>query len=314
MQHAVTEPSQAIKRRRQNEAQGRALAGSKKKGQGEERAEMLAAIPVQVGRSIYTFSVYLSSQPLTHPLPHIGTSPSLHPCVGPLPGFGGVVGYRGHDQGCLRTLPGAEGKPPAHPPTYPPNPPTIHSPIPPPNLIHLFLHPISIKQLTHPLQTGGHASNHPQFCHVLGGELLPRRGFPGVRKGTPISHPPTHPFNPLQPTPIIHPLNPLNQSKQGVSLFGWPHVKPLWTRYLDKFVGRYAGSKLERARDLFEQCLEKVPPEEAAQYYIQVEKPTHLPTHPPTHPPTHCPTVAHSNRLLFLYLPTHSTRGVQQLI
>lgn len=46
MQHAVTEPSQAIQRRRQTEAQGRALGGGKKGG--EERAEMIASIPVQV--------------------------------------------------------------------------------------------------------------------------------------------------------------------------------------------------------------------------------------------------------------------------
>ncbi len=48
MQHAVTEPSQAIQRRRAAEAQGRALAGSGK-GKGREQQEMQAAIPVQVG-------------------------------------------------------------------------------------------------------------------------------------------------------------------------------------------------------------------------------------------------------------------------
>lgn len=26
--------------------------------------------------------------------------------------------------------------------------------------------------------------------------------------------------------------------ERGVSAFGWPHVKPLWTIYLDKFVKR----------------------------------------------------------------------------
>lgn len=46
MQHAVTEPSQAIQRRRQAEAQGRALAGLKG---GKQQQEMQAAIPVQVG-------------------------------------------------------------------------------------------------------------------------------------------------------------------------------------------------------------------------------------------------------------------------
>lgn len=34
----------------------------------------------------------------------------------------------------------------------------------------------------------------------------------------------------------------------------WPHVGDVWTAYLTSFVQRYAGSKLERARDLFEQA------------------------------------------------------------
>ncbi|KAM3567421.1 hypothetical protein VYU27_010433, partial [Nannochloropsis oceanica] len=60
MQHAVTEPSQAIQRRRQNEAQGRALRESTKGG-GEKRAEMIASIPVQerVHRSTRVWSLYL---------------------------------------------------------------------------------------------------------------------------------------------------------------------------------------------------------------------------------------------------------------
>ena len=36
-------------------------------------------------------------------------------------------------------------------------------------------------------------------------------------------------------------------------MFKWPLVFDLWTTYLTKFVGRYGGDKLERARDLFEQ-------------------------------------------------------------
>lgn len=54
MQHAVTEPSQAIQRRRQAEAQGRALAGLQGKGgRGKEQQEMQAAIPVQVRVGVY---------------------------------------------------------------------------------------------------------------------------------------------------------------------------------------------------------------------------------------------------------------------
>ena len=46
--------------------------------------------------------------------------------------------------------------------------------------------------------------------------------------------------------------------ERGVHIFKYPHVKDIWTAYLTKFVGRYGWKKLERARDLFEQALEKV--------------------------------------------------------
>uniref|UniRef100_T1L1F4 Pre-mRNA-splicing factor Syf1/CRNKL1-like C-terminal HAT-repeats domain-containing protein n=1 Tax=Tetranychus urticae TaxID=32264 RepID=T1L1F4_TETUR len=41
-----------------------------------------------------------------------------------------------------------------------------------------------------------------------------------------------------------------------ISLFKWLIVYDLWNTYLTKFLQRYKGSKLERARDLLEQCLE----------------------------------------------------------
>ena len=41
--------------------------------------------------------------------------------------------------------------------------------------------------------------------------------------------------------------------EKAVSLFKWPHVKDVWLWYLTDFVERYGGTKLERARDLFEQ-------------------------------------------------------------
>ena len=47
--------------------------------------------------------------------------------------------------------------------------------------------------------------------------------------------------------------------ERGVSLFKWPHVFDIWQTYLDKFLARYGGRKLERARDLFDQCLEDIP-------------------------------------------------------
>ncbi|CAM9403150.1 unnamed protein product [Chrysoparadoxa australica] len=60
--------------------------------------------------------------------------------------------------------------------------------------------------------------------------------------------------------------------EKGVSVFGFPHVLPIWHRYLDKFVERYGGSKLERARDMFEQAVSTVPEKNAAEIYLKYEK------------------------------------------
>mmetsp|Transcript_2417 Transcript_2417/g.3520 ORF Transcript_2417/g.3520 Transcript_2417/m.3520 type:complete len:886 (+) Transcript_2417:38-2695(+) len=57
--------------------------------------------------------------------------------------------------------------------------------------------------------------------------------------------------------------------EKGVGFFSFPHVKPIWKKYLDKFVERYAGTKLERARDLFEQVLQIVPAKDSPEFYIR---------------------------------------------
>ena len=41
--------------------------------------------------------------------------------------------------------------------------------------------------------------------------------------------------------------------EKGISLFKWPYVYDIWNTYLTKFLQRYQGNKIERARDLFEQ-------------------------------------------------------------
>ena len=51
--------------------------------------------------------------------------------------------------------------------------------------------------------------------------------------------------------------------ERGVSMFKWPQVYDIWNTYLTKFITRYGGTKLERARDLFEQCVENCPPKYA---------------------------------------------------
>lgn len=60
--------------------------------------------------------------------------------------------------------------------------------------------------------------------------------------------------------------------EKGIALFKWPNVYDIWNTYLTKFLKRYGGSKLERARDLFEQCLEHCPPEFAKSIYLLYAK------------------------------------------
>ena len=60
--------------------------------------------------------------------------------------------------------------------------------------------------------------------------------------------------------------------EKGVSLFKWPNVFDIWNTYLTEFLDRYGGSKLERARDLFEQCLENCPEKYAKAIYLLYAK------------------------------------------
>jgi pre-mRNA-splicing factor SYF1 len=50
----------------------------------------------------------------------------------------------------------------------------------------------------------------------------------------------------------------------GLTLFHWPLSADIWYAYLDTFVGRYGGAKLERARDLFDSALGDCPPSASA--------------------------------------------------
>ncbi|XP_055952310.1 pre-mRNA-splicing factor syf1 homolog [Argiope bruennichi] len=60
--------------------------------------------------------------------------------------------------------------------------------------------------------------------------------------------------------------------EKGISLFKWPNVYDIWNTYLVKFLKRYGGTKLERARDLFEQCLESCPRKFAKSIYLLYAK------------------------------------------
>lgn len=43
--------------------------------------------------------------------------------------------------------------------------------------------------------------------------------------------------------------------EQAINYLTWPYIYDVWIAYLTKFVNRYKGEKIERARDLFEQVL-----------------------------------------------------------
>ena len=60
--------------------------------------------------------------------------------------------------------------------------------------------------------------------------------------------------------------------ERGIALFTFPHVKNIWLQYLDKFISRYEGTKIERLRDLFDQAISKVPANDAAEFYILYAK------------------------------------------
>jgi pre-mRNA-splicing factor SYF1 len=62
----------------------------------------------------------------------------------------------------------------------------------------------------------------------------------------------------------------LSVYERGIELFNFPHpgAKLLWKAYLDSFLQRYKGTKVERARNLFQRCLDSCPAEECAEFYV----------------------------------------------
>jgi len=60
--------------------------------------------------------------------------------------------------------------------------------------------------------------------------------------------------------------------EKGIALFKWPNVYDIWNTYLSEFLARYGGTKLERARDLFEQCLENCPEKYARNIFLLYAK------------------------------------------
>jgi pre-mRNA-splicing factor SYF1 len=62
--------------------------------------------------------------------------------------------------------------------------------------------------------------------------------------------------------------------ERGVELFPFPHAgaKLLWKTYLQEFMDRYGGTKMERTRDLFHRCLEACPPEDCSEFFMMQGK------------------------------------------
>lgn len=60
--------------------------------------------------------------------------------------------------------------------------------------------------------------------------------------------------------------------ERGISLFKWPHSITIWNTYLDKFISRYGNKKLDRARDLLEQCVKECPSKYALDFYLLYAK------------------------------------------
>ncbi|KAF3334916.1 pre-mRNA-splicing factor SYF1-like protein [Carex littledalei] len=60
--------------------------------------------------------------------------------------------------------------------------------------------------------------------------------------------------------------------ERGVKIFKYPHVRDIWVTYLSKFVKRYGKSKLDRARELFEQAIEQTPAQEVKPLFLQYAK------------------------------------------
>jgi len=60
--------------------------------------------------------------------------------------------------------------------------------------------------------------------------------------------------------------------EKGISLFKWPNVYDIWNTYLSEFLARYGGTKLERTRDLFEQCLDECPTKFAKNIFLLYAK------------------------------------------
>ncbi|KAI3839298.1 hypothetical protein MKX03_016842 [Papaver bracteatum] len=60
--------------------------------------------------------------------------------------------------------------------------------------------------------------------------------------------------------------------ERGVNIFKYPHAKDIWVTYLSKFVKRYGKTKLERARELFQNEVQTAPADYLKPLYLEYAK------------------------------------------
>jgi tetratricopeptide (TPR) repeat protein len=62
----------------------------------------------------------------------------------------------------------------------------------------------------------------------------------------------------------------LSVYERGIELFGFPHpgAKMLWRTYIDAFLKRYKGTKVERLRNIFARCLESSPSHDCDEFFM----------------------------------------------
>jgi hypothetical protein len=56
--------------------------------------------------------------------------------------------------------------------------------------------------------------------------------------------------------------------EKGIALFDYPAVLPIWLTYLQAFITRFGGKKVERVRDMFEQAVDGAPADAGRQLYL----------------------------------------------
>lgn len=57
--------------------------------------------------------------------------------------------------------------------------------------------------------------------------------------------------------------------ERGIMLFKYPHLKDIWSAYLNDFTSRYKGTKIERTRELFREACDSAPSAFARPFFLK---------------------------------------------